>query len=699
MARRCGAHLIMTADLMRSGVAKRLTKSGKPNLMGYLSLAHVILRAIRTQMLRAGVRAKKNVAIDSRAALPPEPEKALKALEWKEPNLPASLEGNFSRETIEHFLDGTVIFPSFRGWGTFGLDDPIDWGMEGANWSWQSYFTGLEFIRPALAYWYAAANNAVPARSDVPELMRSRGVDVNTLLARAGFIIADFVRRNPPTKPANQRAYFQGTICRRVKVLLTFLVCCAKAIQLGISIDREEFALALQGLSDSLEILKNDEVYPRAGNHGVRQDALFIVAGLIMPGNAYAQGLLRLGMQRLKKFQLDRVLLPDGVWQENSYGYHCLIMNVFTMLAADLRHAGLPEAAILHDAIRKMVPYAEALIRPDGYGPLIGDTPPRRHFSILAEGLEELSAAGDPTAKKIDLKTFVRSKDTYYFAEGGYLASHSDRRLSTSGSTMVFFSTLRGKPKHKQSDDLSVLFAHGNVDLLIDGGTYNKEISDTVRNAARYDPASHNTFRVNGTGYPLRLAKGSRRAGLTGMWVGDGWAAARGFNEAYDDGRVDRVAIHLKRHHAVIVFDRLSSKSQRPARFDQYWHISPEFALEQDASGSNWIGASRQDGFLLAAFDRQPLSCVAGHGGPDNPIAFVMLQDDRIVPTPYLQRTLETRRGQMASLFQWSEDNGGKVAIDVESDGAGQIALKALGVGFACRFVIAPGEIRCLEDG
>ena len=181
----------------------------------------------------------------------------------------------------------------------------------------------------------------------------------------------------------------------------------------------------------------------------------------------------------------------------------------------------------------------------------------------MTKAVEELKAAGDPLAKDLNLKTFTRAKNTYYFPDAGYFASHTARALDPAGSTLIFFATLSGKPKHKQSDDLSVMFARGNTDLLIDGGTYNKEISDTVRNSARYDPASHSTFRVNGAGYALRVAKGARRAGLTGQWQGDGWAASRGFNEAYEDGRVERIAIHLKGHHAVIVFDTLASKTRR----------------------------------------------------------------------------------------------------------------------------------------
>jgi hypothetical protein len=690
IARRCGAYLITTADLMRSGISSRLTKSGRPNLLGYLATAHVIVRAIKVQLLRDALRGNRDAAPGVQSL--PDTERALGQIEWNEPRLPASLEGNYSRETIEDFLDDWVIFPSFRVWGRFRLGNPIDWGMEGANWSWQSYFTGLEFVRPALAYWYASVNGNVPAKNEIAGALAARKKTPDDLLARASSVIADFLRRNPPNKPANQRAYFQGTICRRVKVLLTFLVCCGKARRLGIPIDQEEFALALQGLADSLEILKSDEVYPREGNHGVRQDVLFIVAGLIMPNDPYAQSLLRLGIERLKRFQIDRVLLPDGVWQENSYGYHCLILNIFTMLAADLRHAGLPEAAILRDAMRRMLPHTEALIRPDGYGPLIGDTTPRRHFAILANAIDELKAPGDDPGGNIDLKKFVRSSDTYFFPQGGYFASHASNRLDPDGSTLIFFSTLGGKPKHKQSDDLSVMFAHGNIDLLIDGGTYNKEISDTVRNCARYDPASHNTFRVNGKGYALRTGKGRKRAGLTGKWEGDGWAAARGFNEAYDDARIERVAIHLKRHQAAIVFDVLASKSQRPARFDQYWHISPDFAPRQGRTARNWTMASTRLGFLLCAFDSGPAHCEAGAGGRDNPIAFTMLPDQRIVPTPYLQRTKDVRQGLMASLFQWSGDED-EPTIDIAIHSGNTAEISAWGKGFECRFTISPAQV------
>jgi hypothetical protein len=690
MARRCGAHLVIMSDLMRSGAARRLTRSGRPNALGYLSIAHVINRIVKTHLLREAL--PDSLAQTSH---PPNADAVLDAIAWSEPSLPESLEAVYSREMIQAFADGVVFFPSFPGWGRYKLADPIDWGMEGANWSWQSYFTGLEFVRPALAYWRDAAHGRANERERIAEMLKERGLTPNDLFFRASKIIAEFARANPPTKPANQRAYLQGTICRRVKALLAFLVCCGTARRMGLSIDREDLELAIKIFSDSMEILKDEDAYPSGGNHGVRQDALFVAAGLVMPGDPYARSLLELGTDRLRRLQLRLALSKDGVWKENSFGYHCVVMNVLRMLASDLRRAGRQEAAMLHEALEKMETFVEALIRPDGYGPLLGDTAPRRYGFALEETKVELAAAGRTQAERAATSPATRRMDTYYFPDSGYFASHSSRALDENGSTAIFCATLSGRPKHKQSDDLSVIFARGSMDLLIDGGTFNKEISDTVRNCARYDPASHNSFRVNGAGYPLRAPKGARRAGLAGFWRGEGWAAARGFNRAYEDGGVERTIIHLKRHHALIVLDELTSKSQKPARFDQFWHFAPGLEAKDAGSSRHWVFSAR-GGLFLAGFDAEEAPCALGKGGPDEPIAWTMLMDGGgIAPTPYLRRTKELTAGRMASIFQWS-NRSATIEIECAPATGGTSEIRARGADLECAFAVSAGGVRLL---
>jgi hypothetical protein len=586
-------------------------------------------------------------------------------------------------------MTGTVSFPSWETWGKFPLDEPIDWSMEGANLSWQSYFTGLTFLQPALAYWFDWANGVADSNGTT-EALCLRGIDPNGVLARCGTIIADFVRRNPAANPANRRAFSEGTISHRVKTLLMFLVCIHKAEKMGKSVDDEALGLAFRSLTEALQILRSPEIYPEAGNHGVRQDSFFIATGLLLHKLPYGQEQLRLGLDRLLNLQVKPALSSDGVWLENSFGYHCLIMNLFTKMAADLAVAGEPGADVLRDALHRMWPFAEAMIKPDGTGPLIGDTAPRKLFPIMARARAVLDNAPENATS---LRNFTRSKSTYAFPQAGYFVSHTSREMDPRSSTMVFFANLI-HAKHKHSDDLSVLFSLGETDLLIDGGTYNKEISDRVRNAARHDPASHNTFRLNGTGYKLRSLMGKKNAGLDGNWEGEGWAAAHGFNRAYADGRVSRVAIHLKEHHAVIVFDRLSGKGAREVLFEQFWHIAPDFQPRESGSEQS-VFSSEDKGRLLVAFDGGPSECIVARGGKNDPIAWLMLLNGKTVPTPYIRRSLTARTAAMASLFQWAPRRA-KIDITFTETRNGAVEIDAHGKGFAAKFAIGEAGVECL---
>jgi len=502
MALRFGAHFVAMNYILRMGPTRWIKKNGQPNLLGHCATAVMVLRTVSRQNLRAATESRFGSQSKQLTGDFPSARDLLDNLEWPHPFPPRNLERSYSREGTEDLMNGIVSFPGWPNWGKFPLSNPIDWSMPGANWSWQSYFTGLEFLRPALNLAFDQVSGAI-IPSGVLDVLGANGTTADDVFRRISFIIADFVRNNPPAKPANQRAYFQGTMCRRIKALLSYLLVCRKRLQLELPVDSDDVELAAQNLVHCFEMLQTDLVYPKGDNHGVRQDVLFILAGLLFPQMDYGRKLMRLGLERLLRHQLGRALSPDGVWLENSFGYHCLIMNQLAMLLTDLRLAGVPEAQFIRDALARMLPFAEGLIKVDGSAPLIGDTAPGRHLSTIAAARREIALADgqDYSANPTDAN-FTRAAATYYFREGGYFASHTGRDLSAKDSSVIFTATLRN-PKHKQSDDLSIIFSRGVTDLLVDGGTFNKEISDSVRNAARYDPASHNTFRVNNGGYPL----------------------------------------------------------------------------------------------------------------------------------------------------------------------------------------------------
>ena len=679
-----GGYLVpLMSKFMRWDPARLLSSDGTMNRRGYQAVARTVTKFIDRFAVRRSLDGSTQSKRDASSISANE---ILSQICWHGGDLPRLIKFAPDEGSIADFLDGYVSFPSYPNWGRIRLSAPGDWSMPGPNRSWQSYFLGLEFLGPTLGLYFLLANDG-PLREapSFRKLLKRNGVSTTDVLCRASRTIADFLRANPPDAPVAQRAWHEGTVCRRIKTLLAYLICARSAQQRGDPIDEATVIAAFASLRSSIDMLLSERVYIKSGNHGVRQDALIIETALLFEGTDEFRGLLREGLDRLKRYQIDTMLTEDGVWQENSFEYHRLIMGLLSDLLFDMRSAGADGTSMLTDALARMETFAEAVVKCDGQAPLIGDTTPREALRAIVSaralvaslrGQEPINTTGK----------FERSQETYFFPASGYFASHSARTLDPDVSSLIFYANLSA-PKHKHADDLSVLFSHGAVDLLVDGGTYNKETSDDIRNAARFDPATHNTYRVNGKGYPVRARKGKPLAGVVAEWSGNGWTGAHGFNHAYADGAIDRFVIHLKRQNTLLVIDHLKSASLfSTCDFEQFWHIAPQFS-----PGEALVFSSENEGNLLVAFDDGMSTCKIEQGGPGNPIAWLMTDDDQIVPTPYIRRSRVARRSIMASLFQWSpraETTSIKVSgkrVDVQ------------GSGFAASFSVRIGEIQCLR--
>ena len=218
---------------MRIGLARRLKKSGKPNCYGYMSIAHMILRAVRVHDLQSSVYAASNRTrgLARRMAEVPAASELLANLVWPDSKLPTNLARSYSDASIEDFMANIVSFSAWPQWGKFPLGDPIDWSAPGANLTWQSYFTGLEFLRPPLSLAFDAASGTKIA-PEIIHVLQGGGRNTDDLFDRAATILADFICNNPPAMPANRRAYSQGTICRRIETALVYFLCCKRRIGL-----------------------------------------------------------------------------------------------------------------------------------------------------------------------------------------------------------------------------------------------------------------------------------------------------------------------------------------------------------------------------------------------------------------------------------------------------------------------------------
>jgi hypothetical protein len=720
-----GYVLPLMSKFLRWNTERLLAPSGQPTRRGYNEIAQAIAKYVDLQVVR------RNLAVAAAASAAPDgaprfitrlarrgpferalqllagfralpkletgdgakpsapdltPEEILSGIAQDSADLPHALRGGFDRESIRFFLRNKLFFANYPAWGRIAWSDAIDWSMAGPNRSWQAYFLGLEFLNPIFNYLIAAANEKGGKNTAaVATFLREKNIDDDALLARAAAIVASFIEENPPHAPRAQRAWHEGTVSRRLKNLLLFLLCAKHAAARGHPVETRIVKLAFASISDSIAFLRSDSVYIPAGNHGVRQDLLLIDAGLMMQNAAFGREILQHGLGRLIGQQLDGALSSDGVWLENSFGYHCMVMRQLAELAEDLKQFGVAPDPRLMDAIGRMSVFAEGLIKCNGDGPLIGDTEPKSYESSLRAARAALSVSGDRR----------RSKTTYHFPDGGYFASHTGTQMDCEGSSLILTASLRNA-KHKQADDLSIIFSHGATDLLVDGGTYNKETSDKVRNAARFDPATHNSYRIDGKGYTIGTRRAKRLVAMDEIWEGDGWAACLASNDAYEDGQISRLVIHLKQHNALIVFDQIKSRKGARCEFEQFWHIAPQFArAPENELSSPLIYSSDSDGFLLAAFDGGEAALAEGFGGKDDPLAWLMISGEETVPTPYLRRAKTLRLGQMASLFQWSPKTAlASVALEPFGDGA---RIVASGAGFTASFSFERGNLACLS--
>jgi hypothetical protein len=686
-----GGYLVpLMSKFMRWDPGRLLTDSGALNRRGYQAIARTVAKFIDRFDVRRSLSSDEPAEFEGRQKPEMPASEILSSLIWNSRQFPRSIRFAPDAQNIADFLDDRVSFASYPGWGRVRISHPVDWSMPGPNRSWQSYFLGLEFLGPSLGLWLALAHG-IRMRDEptLRKMVKRNDVTPALLLERTGAVIADFIGANPPEQPMAQRAWHEGTVCRRLRILLSYLICCQAAQKRGEHVDEASVSAAFASIQSSVEMLRSERIYIKSGNHGVRQDMLLILTGMLFGGMEFGRELAREGLNRLTRHQLNTMLSADGVWLENSFEYHRLIMGVLSDLAADMQTMSQPGSEQLIDAVKRMLTFAEAVVTCDGYAPLIGDTTPREALRGIIAARALLDA---PNVDRDDDTSgaFERTQDTYLFPNSGYFASHSGRAMDPNGSSVIFYANL-SEPKHKHADDLSVIFSHGATDLLIDGGTYNKETSDDVRNAARFDPATHNTYRMNGKGYSVRAASHKSLAGTTAMWSGDGWAGAHGYNKAYPDGRIDRFVIHLKHHSALIVVDKLATGSfWKAADFEQFWHIAPDFKLLGSATEGRLAFQSAANGTLLVAFDDANPAYAVEHGGPDNPLAWLMTRDDETVPTPYIRRASRMRKGYMASLFQWAtEPHDARIGFSSRA----QTQIDVVGFGFSARFSVDGGRI------
>ena len=227
--------------------------------------------------------------------------------------------------------------------------------------------------------------------------------------------------------------------------------------------------------------------------------------------------------------ELDRQILPDGVYFEQSTWYQRYTTDFYTqfLILKKLNDARKDLPAKLVEKLQSSLDFLMNITRPDGTTPLVGDddggrTLPRSDalpddfraelstgaslfkrgdYKFVAENFaqETLWLLGAESIEAFEnLEADAPQKTSAAFASGGYFVMR-DGWTETDNYLLVDCGNLgaNGSAGHGHADALAIDLSVGGKRLLVDAGTYSYHESEDARNRFRSTEA-HNTLTIDG---------------------------------------------------------------------------------------------------------------------------------------------------------------------------------------------------------
>lgn len=235
--------------------------------------------------------------------------------------------------------------------------------------------------------------------------------------------------------------------------------------------------------------------YVATSNHYLSDVVGLLWLGVMLPELASAADWRVWALNELLR-ELDKQVLPDGADYEGATGYHCFVLELFlySFVLCRANDIGIDEKH--WRKVHEMLAYLRAILRPDGFAPLIGDTDGGRvlpivsrkandHGYLLALGAavfkdahfkqgetspELLWILGEPGLREYNLlASSSHERHSQAFPDAGvYVLRHEDLFLLFNAN-----GARTGRPtSHQHNDVLSVeISAYGRA-FIVDPGTY-----------------------------------------------------------------------------------------------------------------------------------------------------------------------------------------------------------------------------------
>src|SRR5437660_1028459 len=256
-------------------------------------------------------------------------------------------------------------------------------------------------------------------------------------------------------------------------------------------------------------------------NHYLADVAGLLWIGVMLPELAAAQQWREFGLRELLN-EMDKQVLADGADYEASTGYHRLKLELFLYSFVLGHRTGIDIPEKYWSKLRGMIDYVRAYLRPDGRGPLIGDSDSvqvlpivrRRaddHAYVLALGAAvfqeprfKVRESGAPEELLWILGTQgVRDYETLPVGEissspafpnvGTYILGEDDLYLLVKAGD----SGVNGRGSHGHNDALSIEVSACGAAFIVDPGSYIYTSNLRERHLFR-SIAYHSTVQVDG---------------------------------------------------------------------------------------------------------------------------------------------------------------------------------------------------------
>lgn len=348
-------------------------------------------------------------------------------------------------------------------------------------------------------------------------------------------IIESWIRSNPYRRPAGHFAWSDHSTANRAIAICGFVDYCVRAgaIEGGF---QTRVARSLYRHGCYLSHVMN---HTRNHNHGLFQDFALLVTATHLDGAGAIGGWRQLAVARLDG-ELAFLFSPDGVYLENSPGYHLAVTRLLGRICRYSRTLGLDPSEQLLKTYRKAQEVLDTFMMPDGLLAPVGDTP---------RGIQ------------VDVPLKSRATGLVVHPDAGWA------RMTAQAT--VLFGASHVLPAHKHCDDLSFVVSDKEGGIITDVGFVSYEPHDPARQFS-LSWAAHNVVT---TGHARPNARSSM-CGIEAFGENGDYMCVIGRSMRIDNTQHQRWLLFDKAHSVLLIVDRCSSDSS--VEWRRFFHFVPE---------------------------------------------------------------------------------------------------------------------------